>query len=74
MADTGYSRDVKGRRRRLKGAFLILSGCDADNAYPAFDEFGRGAMLADEALQYAPDIDAAIDAAIADTKKIIQVL
>ena len=74
MAETGYSLDVKELRRRLKGAFLILSGCDADNAYPAFDEFGRGAMLADEALQYAPDIDAAIDAAIADTKKIIQVL
>ena len=31
-------------------------------------------MLADEALQYAPDMDAAIDAAMADTKKIIQVL
>lgn len=74
MAETGYSLDVKELRRRLKGAFLILSDCDADNAYPAFDEFGRGAMLADEALQYAPDMDAAIDAAIADTKKIIQVL
>ena len=74
MAETGYSLDVKELRRKLKGAFLILSGCDADNAYPAFDEFGRGAMLADEALQYAPDMDAAIDAAMADTKKIIQVL
>ena len=66
--------DIKDLRRRLKDAFLILACCDGDNAYPAFDEYGRGALVADGELQYAGDLSAAIDAEVADMKKIIQVL
>ena len=74
MAETGFSLDIKELRRRLKGTFLILGCCDGDNAYPAFDEYGHGAMVADEELQYAPDMGAAIDAAVQSMKKIIPVV
>ncbi len=74
MAETGYSLDVRDLRRRLKDTFLLLSGCDGDNAYPAFDEYGRGALVADGELQYADDLPAAIDEAVAAMKKVIQVL
>ena len=74
MAETGYSLDIRDLRRRLKDTFLLLSGCDGDNAYPAFDEYGRGALVADGELQYADDLPAAIDEAVAAMKKVIQVL
>ena len=74
MVETGYSLDVKDLRRRLKDTFLLLSHCDGDNAYPAFDEYGHGAMLANEDIQYAPDMAAAAREAVAAMKKTIQVL
>ena len=55
-------------------AFLLLACCDGDNAYPAFDEYGHGAMIADESIQYAPDMAAAAQEAVATMKKTIQVL
>ena len=75
MVETGFSLDIKDLRRRLKDAFLILACCDGD-------KFGMGnnksagtvALVADGELQYAEDLSAAIDAAVADMKKIIQVL
>lgn len=74
MAETGYSLDIKDLRRRLKDTFLLLACCDGDNAYPAFDEYGHGAMIADESIQYAPDMAAAAQEAVATMKKTIQVL
>ncbi len=74
MVETGYSLDIKDLRKRLKDTFLLLACCDGDNAYPAFDEFGHGAMIADEEIQYAPDMAAAAQEAVAAMKKIIQVL
>ena len=74
MVETGYSLDIKDLRKRLKDTFLLLACCDGDNAYPAFDEFGHGAMIADEDIQYAPDMAAAAQEAVAAMKKIIQVL
>lgn len=74
MVETGYSLDIKDLRRRLKDTFLLLACCDGDNAYPAFDEYGHGAMIADESIQYAPDMAAAAQEAVATMKKTIQVL
>lgn len=74
MVETGFSLDIKDLRRRLKDTFLLLSDCDGDNAYPAFDEYGHGAMVADGTLQYAENIAEAIDRAVADMKKIIQIV
>ena len=53
MAQTDYSLDVRELRRRLKDAFLLLDGCGGEAASYAFDDFGRGAMVIDDSLQYA---------------------
>ena len=34
--------------------------CDGQNALPAFDDLGHGAMVVDYDLQYSGDVDAAI--------------
>ncbi len=60
VVETGYSLDVKEVRKRAGSAFLLLPGCDGQNALPAFDDLGRGAMVVDYSLQYGGDVDAAI--------------
>ena len=60
VVETGYSLDVKEVRKRAGSAFLLLPYCDGQNALPAFDDLGRGAMVVDYSLQYGGDVDAAI--------------
>ena len=72
MAENGYSLDVKELRARAPRAFLLLLGCDGENALPAFDDYGRGALLGDDTLQYA-DADA-IQAAVRQLKQLVTVL
>ncbi len=71
---TGYSLDVRDVRRVCPGAFLLLPGCDGENALPAFDDFGHGALLTDETLQYAADPAAAAAEAVAALKKWVTVV
>ena len=49
---TGYSLDVRDVRRVCPGAFLLLEDCDGENALPAFDDMGHGALAADSALHF----------------------
>lgn len=70
VVETGYLLDVKELRRRCPDAFLLLPGCDADNAAPGFDVYGHGAMTVDFDLQYTGDYDGAIRA----MKSAVQVL
>ena len=72
MAETDYVLDVKELRSRAPKAFLLLLGCDGENALPAFDDYGRGALLGDDTLQYA-DADA-IQAAVRQLKQLVTVL
>ena len=58
--------------RRAPKAFLLLLGCDGENALPAFDDYGRGALIADTALQYA-DEDAP-QKAVRQLKQLVTVL
>ena len=60
VVETGYSLDVKEVRKRAGSAFLLLPCCDGQNALPAFDDLGHGAMVVDYALQYSGDVDVAI--------------
>jgi len=60
MVETGYSLDIKEVRKRAADAFLLLPHCDGQNALPAFDDLGHGAMVVDYALQYGGDVDQAI--------------
>ena len=66
--------DVRELRRRLKDAFLLLDGCGGEAASYAFDDFGRGAMVIDDALQYAEDVPAAMDDAIREMKHWVTVV
>ena len=72
MAEADYSLDVKELRSRAPKAFLLLLGCDGENALPAFDDYGRGALIADTALQYA-DEDAP-QKAVRQLKQLVTVL
>lgn len=60
VVETGYSLDVKEVRKRCGDAFMLLPGCDGQNAAPAFDDLGHGAMVVDYSLQYGGDVDAAV--------------
>ena len=72
MAEADYSLDVKELRSRAPKAFLLLLGCDGENALPAFDDYGRAALIADTALQYA-DEDAP-QKAVRQLKQLVTVL
>ena len=74
LVETGYSLDIKELRRRAEKSFLLLTGCDGENALPAFDDYGHGALLADGDLQYAEKPAEAIDEAIRRMKQLVPVL
>lgn len=74
LVETGYSLDIKELRRRAEKSFLLLTGCDGENAIPAFDDYGHGALLADDAIQYAEKPAEAIDEAIRRMKQLVPVL
>lgn len=74
VIETGYSLDIKELRKKLDKTFLLLTHCDGENAFCAFDDYGHGALVVDDQLQYAADLPAAVDAAVADMKKWVNVL
>lgn len=55
LVETGYSLDIKELRKRCDKSFLLLTHCDGENAVHAFDDYGHGALIVDDTLQYAPD-------------------
>lgn len=59
----GYRLDIRDVRRQCPKSFLLLPECDGENAVPAFDEYGHGAMLVDFDLQYAEEPAQAVSAA-----------
>lgn len=71
---SGYSLDVKELRRRCPESFLLLPYCDGENAMPAFNDYGHGAMVVDFDLQYAENPGEAADAAIREMKTWVSVL
>ena len=60
VVETGYSLDVKEVRKRDGDAFLLLPGCDGQNAIPAFDALGHGSMVGDATLPDCGEVDAAV--------------
>lgn len=71
---TGYSLDVRDVRKVCPGAFLLLADCDGENAQPAFDDMGHGALLTDSTIQYAADPAAAIEQAVKELKQWVTVV
>ena len=49
-------------------------GCGGEAASYAFDDFGRGAMVIDDSLQYAEDVPAAMDDAVREMKHWVTVV
>ena len=74
MMETGYSLDIKELRKRCEKAFLLLTHCDSENASYAFDDYGHGALVVNDTLQYAADPAAATDDAIKAMKSYVCVL
>lgn len=70
----GYSLDVRDVRRVCPNAFLLLPDCDGENALPAFDDMGHGALLTDSRLQYESDPAAAIERAVKELKQWVTVV
>lgn len=60
--ECNYSLDVQELRRRCEKSFLLLPGCDGENAAPAFDDFGHGAMVVDYDIQYTGKVEEAVNA------------
>ena len=73
MAETGYSLDIKELRKRCDKSFLLLTHCDSENAVHAFDDYGHGALVVDDTLQYAADA-AAVDDAVKAMKHWVSVM
>ena len=72
--ESGYSLDIRELRRRQEKAFLLLMGCDGENALPAFDDYGHGALVIEGEIQYAEDYAAAIEESVRAWKRWITVL
>lgn len=74
LVETGYSLDIKELRKRCEKAFLLLTHCDSENACYAFDDYGHGALVVDDTLQYASDYTAAVEEAVKAMKHWIHVI
>ena len=74
VVGSGYSLDIRDVRRLCPKSFLLLPECDGENAVPAFDEYGHGAMTVDFDLQFAPDAAAAVDSAVREMKQWVTVV
>jgi len=72
--EAAYALDVRDLRKRLDGTFLLLLDCDVQAASYAFDDYGHGALVTDHAIQYAPDMAAAAEQAVAGMKKWVTVV
>ena len=74
LLESGYALDIRDVRRKLDKAFLLLSHCTAQAAEGAFDDYGHGALLVDDTIQYAADVPAALDKAISGMKEWVTVV
>ena len=69
-----YALDIRDLRKKLDKTFFLLLGCDAQTASYAFDDYGHGALVGEETIQYAEDAGAALEQAVAEMKKWVTVV
>lgn len=74
VVETGYSLDIRELRRRCDKAMLLLTNCTGEDASYAFDDYGHGAVVVDDTIQYAADVCEAAAAAVKEMKGWITVL
>lgn len=74
VIETGYSLDIRELRKKQEKLFLILTNCDAAAAETAFDDYGHGALVVDDAIAYAADAGAAAEQAVKTMKRYVTVV
>jgi hypothetical protein len=74
LLESGYALDIRDVRRKLDKTFLLLRRCSAQTASCAFDDYGHGALVTDETIQYADDVPAVLTEAVAEMKKWVTVV
>lgn len=70
----GLQSGCAGAAAAAEERFPAADGCSGEAASYAFDDFGRGAMVIDDALQYAEDVPAAMDDAVREMKHWVTVV
>ncbi|MBE6970792.1 MAG: hypothetical protein E7446_01570 [Ruminococcaceae bacterium] len=74
VVETGYSLDIRELRRRCDKAMLLLTNCTGEDASYAFDDYGHGAVVVDDTIQYAADVQDAAVQAVKEMKRWTTVL
>ena len=74
VVETGYSLDIRELRRRCDKAMLLLTNCSGEDATYAFDDYGHGAVVVDDTIQYAADVQEAAAQAVKAMKRWVTVL
>lgn len=74
VVETGYSLDVRELRRRCDKAMLLLTNCNGEDASYGFDDYGHGAVVVDDTIQYAADVQEAAAQAVKEMKRWVTVL
>ena len=74
VIETGYSLDIREVRKKQEKLFLVLTGCDAESAEHAFDDYGHGALVVDDTVGAAGDVKAAAEQAVKAMKQYVTVL
>ena len=74
VVETGYSLDIRELRRRCEKALLLLTNCGGEAASYGFDDYGHGAVVVDDTIQYAADPADAAEQAVKEMKQWITVL
>ena len=71
---TGYSLDIREVRKKQPKLFLLLTNCTPEDAEYAFDDYGHGALVVNDAIAAADDPAEAARAAVKAMKQIVTVL
>ena len=74
VMETGYSLDIREVRKKQEKLFLVLTNCTPDDAEYAFDDYGHGALVVDDTIRSAADVNEAAKAAVKTTKQVVTVL
>ena len=64
----------RGAALAVSTGYSLVEDCDGENALPAFDDMGHGALAADSALQYAAEPAAAVEEAVRAWKQWVTVV
>ena len=74
MLESGYALDIRDVRRKMDKVFLLLSHYTPQAAEGAFDDYGHGAAVIEDGIQYAEDLPAAVEQSVSKLKEWVRVV